>query len=29
MDSDTIALNFPKELDSTECSLRILERLDF
>ena len=29
MDSDAIALNFSKELDSTECSMKVLERLDF
>ena len=29
MGSDAIALNFSKELDSTECSMRVLERLDF
>ena len=29
MGSDVIALNFSKELDSTECSMRVLERLDF
>ena len=27
--SDVIALNFLKELDSTDCSMRVLERLDF
>ena len=26
MGSDTVALNFSKELNSTECSLRVLER---
>ena len=29
MDSDVIALNFSKELDSTECSMRVFDRLDF
>ena len=29
MGSDAIALSFSKELDSTECSMRVLERLDF
>ena len=29
MGSDAIALNFSKELDSTDCSMRVLERLDF
>ena len=29
MGSDAIALNFSKELDSTECSMRVLESLDF
>ena len=29
MDSDTITLNFSKELDSTDCSMGVLERLDF
>ena len=29
MDSDAISLNFSKELDSTECSMKVLERLDF
>ena len=29
MGSDVIVLNFSKELDSTECSMRVLERLDF
>ena len=27
--SDTIALNFLKKLDSPECSMWVLERLDF
>ena len=27
--SDAIALNFSKELDSTDCSMRVLERSDF
>ena len=27
--SDTIALNFSKELDSTDCSMLVLERLSF
>ena len=26
--SDVIALNFSKELDSTDCSMWVLERLD-
>ena len=25
---DAMALNFLKELDSTDCSMRVLERLD-
>ena len=29
MDSDAIALNLLKELDSTDCFMRVLERLDF
>ena len=29
MDSDAIALNFLKKLDSTDCFMRVLERLDF
>ena len=29
MDSDAIALNSSKELDSTDCPMRILERLNF
>ena len=29
MDSDAIALKFLKELDSTDCSMQVLERLDF
>ena len=29
MASDAIALNFSKELDSTDCSTWILEKLDF
>ena len=29
MGSDAIALNFLKELDSTDCSMQALERLDF
>ena len=29
MGSDAITLNFLKELDSAECSMRVLERLDF
>ena len=29
MGSDAIALNFSKELDSTVCSMRVFERLDF
>ena len=29
MGIDAIALNFSKELYSTECSMRDLERLDF
>ena len=29
MGSDAIALNFSKELDSNDCSLRVLEKLDF
>ena len=31
MGSDAIALNFSKELDSTDsmCSMRVLKRLDF
>ena len=29
MESDAIAFNFSKELDSTECFMRALERLDF
>ena len=28
MDSDAIALNFLKKLDSTDCFMRVLERLD-
>ena len=27
--SDAIALHFSKELDSTDCSMRVLKRLDF
>ena len=29
MGSDAIALNFLKKLDSTDCSMWVLERLDF
>ena len=29
MGSDAIALNFLKKLESTDCSMRVLERLDF
>ena len=29
MGSDAIALNFLKKLDSTDCSLWVLKRLDF
>ena len=29
MGSDAIALNFSKELDSTDCSMGVLEILDF
>ena len=29
MDSDAVALNFLKKLDSTDCSMWVLERLDF
>ena len=29
MGSDAIALNFSKELDSFDCSMQVLERLDF
>ena len=29
MGSDAIALNFSKELGSNDCSMRVLERLDF
>ena len=29
IDSDAINLNFSKELDSTNCSVWVLERLDF
>ena len=29
MGSDAIALDFLKELDSTDCSMRVWERLDF
>ena len=29
MDSDAIVLNFLKKLDSTDCSMWGLERLDF
>ena len=29
MDSDAIALNFLKKLESTDCSMWVLERLDF
>ena len=29
MRSDAIALNFQKKIDSTNCSLWVLERLDF
>ena len=29
MGSEAIALNFSKELDSTECSMWVLESLDF
>ena len=28
MGSDAIALNFAKELDSTDCSMQVLERSD-
>ena len=27
--SDVVTLNFSKELDSTNCSIQVLERLDF
>ena len=29
MSSDAITLNFLKKLDSTDCSIWVLERLDF
>ena len=29
MGSDAIALNFLNKLDSTDCSMWVLERLDF
>ena len=29
MGSDAIALNFSRELNSTDCTMRVLERLDF
>ena len=29
MGSDAIALDFLKELDFTDCSMRVWERLDF
>ena len=29
MDSDTTAINFSKELDSTDCFIWVLEILDF
>ena len=29
MGSDAITLNFSKELDSTDCFMQVLERLDF
>ena len=29
MGSDATALNFAKEIDSTDCSMQVLERLDF
>ena len=29
MGSDAITLNFLKKLDSTDCSIWVLERLDF
>ena len=29
MGSNAIALNFLNELDSTDCSMQVLERLDF
>ena len=29
MGSDVIALNFSKELDYTDCYMRVLVRLDF
>ena len=29
IDSDAITLNFSKELDSTNCSVQVLERLEF
>ena len=29
MGSDAITLNFLKKLDSTDCSIRVLERLEF
>ena len=29
MGSDAIALDFLKELDPTDCSMRVSERLDF
>ena len=29
MGSDAIAVNFLKVVDSTDCSMRVLERLDF
>ena len=29
MSSDAIALNFLKKLDSTDCSMQVLDRLDF
>ena len=29
MGSDVFAFNFSKKLDSTDCSMRVFERLDF
>ena len=29
MGSDAIPLDFSKKLNSTDCSMRVLERLDF
>ena len=29
MDSDASTLNFLKDLDSTDCSMQVLERFDF